>query len=441
MGLIRRNWKWLVLGILAFLIVSGWGVSEYTKTPGFCNTCHIMDPYIEAWKDSSHGDVSCVKCHYRPGREFETKLAALNQVVATLTGQFDTKFHAEIDDAACLRSGCHDTRLLPGPIVFQRNIKFDHSHHLGEAVRGIKLRCTSCHSQIVQGSHMTVTEITCYLCHFKGQVSVETPQTQRFCLKCHGYPSESIKIDDAAFDHELVIKNGVECQRCHLDTVRGAGEVEGRACLQCHADPEQLEKITDPENVHLNHVTRHKVECFNCHADIEHSIYSAENEPITSCETCHTGPHQGPKLLYQGKGGYGVEEMPSKMFLAQVDCVGCHVHTELHGEKNVLEGVSKTFDEKACVNCHDGTATEVLAYWRADLKAEVERTKTVLTATERRAKTAPKQLTPELAEELEHARFNFNLVAYGLGVHNYDYSVALLDWTRETCKRVDAELK
>ena len=38
-----------------------------------------------------------------------------------------------------------------------------------EMTRGIKLRCTSCHSQIVQGQHMAVTATTCFLCHFKNQ--------------------------------------------------------------------------------------------------------------------------------------------------------------------------------------------------------------------------------------------------------------------------------
>jgi hypothetical protein len=56
-------------------------------------------------------------------------------------------------------------------------------------------------------------------------------------------------------------------------------------------------------------------------------------------------------------------------------------------------------------------------------------------------KAKPEKITPELAEQLEQARYNFNLVAYGIGLHNYDYSLALLKWTRETCQRIDAGLK
>ena len=75
---------------------------------------------------------------------------------------------AEIPDASCLRSGCHETRLLSGRVDFH-GIPFDHTPHLEEGRRGKTLRCTSCHSQIVQGSHMTVTTTTCFLCHFKDQ--------------------------------------------------------------------------------------------------------------------------------------------------------------------------------------------------------------------------------------------------------------------------------
>ena len=57
-------------------------------------------------------------------------------------------------------------RLLEGEIQFGR-IRFDHRNHLFGERRGMKLRCTSCHSQIVQGNHLAVTPSTCFLCHFK----------------------------------------------------------------------------------------------------------------------------------------------------------------------------------------------------------------------------------------------------------------------------------
>ena len=50
--------------------------------------------------------------------------------------------------------------LLEGEIEYGR-IRFDHRHHLLGDRRGMQLRCTSCHSQIVQGDHLTVTTGTC----------------------------------------------------------------------------------------------------------------------------------------------------------------------------------------------------------------------------------------------------------------------------------------
>ena len=55
--------------------------------------------------------------------------------------------------------------------------------------RGKKLRCTSCHSQIVQGSHMSVTTSTCFLCHFKDQ---HFNQGLGTCTRCHQIPQEAV---------------------------------------------------------------------------------------------------------------------------------------------------------------------------------------------------------------------------------------------------------
>ncbi len=158
-----------VLGTAVLLLVllmgtAGW----YTSRPAFCNSCHIMEPYYESWQQSSHKDVSCIECHFAPGLggKVRGKMLGLVQLAKYVTQSESSRPAAEIPDASCLRSGCHETRTLAGDVDFH-GIPFDHKPHLEKLRRGKKLRCTSCHAQIVQGSHMTVTASTCFLCHFK----------------------------------------------------------------------------------------------------------------------------------------------------------------------------------------------------------------------------------------------------------------------------------
>jgi len=424
--------KWWKVGCLALLLVfagCSWGMLEYTHNPGFCQTCHVMDPYYAAWKTSSHNMVGCVDCHYQPGLRYELrgKLDALNQVVAYWTGSYNTKFYAEIDDASCMRQGCHNSRLIEGPIEFKRGIKFDHAGHYGQEMRGIKLRCTSCHSQIVQGNHMAVTEFTCFLCHFRGYIDVALPQQQDFCLQCHDFPDYLLTIGNLNFNHADFVDRGVICQRCHIDVVEGDGMVEDRACLQCHSDPEQISRIGKVSEVHLNHVTNHKVECFNCHANIDHRVPHTRGTVEVSCSECHSSTHLGPRSLYAGTGGRGVDDMPSAMFLAQVDCIGCHLDQSTYGEEFVMKGSTLRPTVQGCIDCHGDMGQDIFNFWQASLENQIALTDAILDRARQLIKNKPPASVPYVAiQRLEDAEFNRNFVKFGKGIHNLNYALALL---------------
>ena len=138
---------------------------EHTAQPEFCRTCHNMEPYFQSWKNSAHSNVPCIECHYEPGsiETLEGKFKALSQLAKYVTRTQGTKPWAEIGDASCMRSGCHYTRLLEGPIQFGR-VQFNHRHHILESRRGRRLRCTTCHAQVMQGSHMSVSKGVCFTC-------------------------------------------------------------------------------------------------------------------------------------------------------------------------------------------------------------------------------------------------------------------------------------
>ena len=63
----RRRWRrgralLVVLG--AAVVVGGAalaGLWHVSTSPLLCNSCHIMKPYVAAWKSSKHNKVTCVQ--------------------------------------------------------------------------------------------------------------------------------------------------------------------------------------------------------------------------------------------------------------------------------------------------------------------------------------------------------------------------------------------
>ena len=109
----------LGLGLVAALGVVGLGAAiEVTSRPPFCGSCHIMQPYYQSWKASSHQHIACVECHIAPGvtAELRKKYEALSMVAKYFTATYGTNPWAEVEDAACLK--CHERRLLQGKELF-----------------------------------------------------------------------------------------------------------------------------------------------------------------------------------------------------------------------------------------------------------------------------------------------------------------------------------
>jgi nitrate/TMAO reductase-like tetraheme cytochrome c subunit len=274
----RRRWGRIlfVVGVVGLVVgaAAGVGLWKASTSPLLCNSCHIMKPYVAAWKESKHRNVTCVQCHYPPGFRdtIWVKYQAISQVVKWATQTYSSKPFAEVEDASCLRSGCHDRRLLEGKVTFKRGIVFDHRPHLVEPRRGRQLRCTSCHSQIVVGTHIEVTESTCFLCHFKGMKTGRALTPIAGCTGCHGAPKGDIRVGSLRFNHEDVASRGVACQQCHLNVIEGEGAAPRERCFTCHNQPEKLKRYTDTVFVHDFHVAAHNIDCARCHTEIRHRL-------------------------------------------------------------------------------------------------------------------------------------------------------------------------
>jgi nitrate/TMAO reductase-like tetraheme cytochrome c subunit len=410
---LRRALAIFAIALAGVVSVGGGGtfvLMEVTTKPKFCRSCHIMEPYVDSWSMSSHKNVTCVDCHYEPGllETFEGKFKALSQLAKYVTQTQGTKPWAEVSDYSCMRAGCHSERLLEGEIQFGR-IRFDHKSHLTGFERGKKLRCTSCHSQIVQGNHLTVTTTSCFLCHFKpGPTAAGEPGIGN-CNLCHGPPPDAIQLGSFSFRHSDYLKRGVQCASCHGDVTRGTGDVPRDRCGSCHNKQAHLQKYDDVEFVHRMHVTEHSVSCIRCHTEIQHGLPPREKHFEGQCSDCHVGTHTAPDDVYRGTGGRGVEDKPGIMYLARVTCNGCH--------RSPFPGAPTppaTFkaDPLACVDCHGTGFMGMAKRWQAEGRESLEKAKAALGKLEE----AMKEEREEGEGDPAAAKKHYEDAAYNLGL-------------------------
>ena len=460
----------MLVGVLA-------GLYKVSSSPLLCNTCHIMKPYVQAWKTSKHNNVPCVDCHYPPELRgtLWVKYQALAQVAKWATQTYSSKPFAEIEDASCLRSGCHESRLLEGKVTYKRGIIFDHAPHLKEVRRGRQLRCTSCHSQIVVGNHIEVTDTTCFLCHFRGKKTPREFHPLGGCPLCHKPPKGDIEVGPFTFNHEWLVKRKVACEKCHLNVVEGNGEAPSERCYTCHNEPEKLEKYADTAFIHDFHVARHNVECTRCHSEIKHKLpppigltvswflewlleppsaeaaeriaqaqprrlfrpptEKAERPPPPKerreleCKTCHEAMHRGVLQMYMGMGGKGTPMIPSHMLQVRVECVACHIEPKRETVEATILGQTFRPSESACLECHGERYKGMLDNWTKTMDTMLAAVRGKLVAVEQALAAMPPN-HPQFTRARKlvgDANYNVDFVKLGKGVHNVFFAADLLN--------------
>jgi nitrate/TMAO reductase-like tetraheme cytochrome c subunit len=421
---------WIPVGVLVLLLILSIGLLEFSSTPTFCRMCHVMEPYFEAWRTSNHKDVPCVDCHIppEPKAAIWAKFQTINSVVQYITKRYGTRPHAEIEDAACLRKGCHETRLLKAKVTFKRGIVFDHTVHLQEWRRGRKLRCTSCHSQIVVGKHIEVTTSTCFLCHFKGKKVGRELHPLAGCPSCHPAPKVEVEVDGVRFSHkEFVESIKIPCQKCHRDVIQGGGEAPRDRCLNCHNKPERLSRYQETKFMHIIHVTNHKVDCTFCHHEIQHKVLPVHiRNQVKRCEICHINTHLFTEKLFRGEGGKGAPNIPSHMLVVRLDCAACH---SFRKELPSTPGGGQTMvaSEQVCADCHQEQWKGMVHDWKETLNRMLHDVEEKLAQASLQLKSpkAPED-QGEVKALLEQAAFNLDYVKRARGVHNPFYAAELI---------------
>jgi predicted RNA-binding protein with EMAP domain len=437
MNVLRQlNWPARILLVIVVLAVVSTGAIVITGQPGFCNSCHIMNPYYGSWEKSSHSEVNCLDCHLQPGFAgyVKGKINGLAQAVDCIVGRVGTKPNATVQDNSCLRSECHSTEELVSKDIDYHGIKFTHKNHVAKVVDGITISCGTCHSHFEGDEHFTVNNDVCFTCHFLKSDESSSRLVQTSCQDCHEVPSEVIERGLVTIDHAEYITYSASCEdSCHEKEIEKISEVADSVCLNCHSFGK--EQQADSVQLHETHTNHEKVECFACHGKVSHGHTKVTSvSAMMECRNCHSDTHQVQRGIYTNQHPMQDENTDlvlSPMFLTHVECNGCHIEQvgNKSGTLDSLGTVAKAVP-RACDNCHEeGTGQQYIPFWQGKIKGQYENVTTKLERLEKKAQLEKDEKQAQILHDIiKQARSILESVSSdgSWGVHNFKYTEAML---------------
>lgn len=432
----QLRWSVKIVLLLGVFFVFAGGAIVVTGQTGFCNSCHIMNPYYDSWKTSAHASINCLDCHLQPGFSgfIKGKINGLAQAVDCMVGRVGTKPNANVTDPSCLRSGCHSVEEITSTTIDYGGVKFTHNKHVNKVVDGITVTCGTCHSHFEGNEHFSVNNNACFACHFLRGNQTDEGRVQTSCRDCHEVPDKVIQRGLVTINHAEFVSYKASCEEsCHKKEVQTASEVPDTACLNCHS----YSKEHQPNSVELHeaHAGREKVECFACHGKVPHGRTEVESLTVMmDCQNCHSNTHQVQRTIYSTRDPMQHEQMDrvlSPMFLTHVECTGCHIEA-VQKETGVLDsfGTVARAVPRACDACHkEGTGQQYVPFWQKQIKDRYEEVGLKVDSLEVRARTVSNQDTVQkLRNTIAQARTILqSVLADGSwGVHNFKYTEAML---------------
>lgn len=327
----------------------------------------------------------------------------------------------------------------------------------------------------IQLMHVTSSPTFCFNCHSGTEdgILAEVDSWRNsahaeagvMCLDCHAQPgfTEYMKtkmkgLKDAL--HSLVLseeetRNLLELNRYDL--------VSQTICLHCHGEASSLEqpdefsalltdRLTDrvtgaefrrnnkipdifaPSDAaglifnHGVHIERFNMGCSDCHLGVVHDRQN-KTERKDSCLHCHEEHSRAPQIeqcrrchlvqsaFFEGWGAIGLAGVANPMYVAGVDCTGCHA--------GILEGLYRP-PQDLCLMCHDKGYQKLQEEWKSRTQQRMVLARTLF-------KEAGQLLDQRELEGEENeadwivfsqAGRNLNLVRDDntYGIHNFNYT-------------------
>lgn len=374
-GIIKRlGWAKCILLVVVGMSLFMFIALEVTATPTFCGSCHIMNDFHDNWETSTHSEVTCLKCHTKPGvgNYMWAKIQGFSQSIDCLVGRVGTKPSGVVADVSCLRSHCHNAEDLAMKELDFNGVKFSHEEHISKTVNGIVVACGTCHNHWEGNEHFSVDKNACFTCHFVKDGEGGERVAEVGCKSCHEVPDKVIKRGMVEVNHAEFVEYEASCDdSCHKRQTEVASAVGEDSCLMCHTFVKSEEHLAT-EELHKIHSTSEKVECFECHGKVGHGRSEGRGiSAMMDCRNCHSGTHAVQGSFYGAEKhpqGGDDERVIGPMYLTHVECADCHTGTGA-SESDLGAGTVAKAVPEGCDRCHKkGTGEKLIPFWQGQTK-------------------------------------------------------------------------
>lgn len=279
-----------------------------TRVPRVCAGCHGRTEHFRAWEDSTHADVACRRCHWRPGLagSLQAQVDVAEMIANRLGGR--TPPSALANRVPTPSAACRSCHREIGDEVVGRSVRTRHRDFV-DAGHG----CESCHERV---GHTWAPELAamtmnaCLDCHDGNRADTQ-------CDSCHepGGFGPDPRVTAADYAKAGITKRDCEgchstkhCTACHgaymphpFEYAPGRGHAldaftKRESCLKvCHSPADCLRCHSQFGTHGTDWVTRHGPSAtFLCNESCHHQRFVKHFpgvEPSRDfCDNCHERP-------------------------------------------------------------------------------------------------------------------------------------------------------
>ena len=236
-------------GLIVLAVVVLVAIPAYLALqPAFLERFPAYENVYLTWHESTHADVSCQRCHVRPGilpqAWYGARMLGEFYVALAPTSRQPDLLGTPTNEAC---DSCHTDLVTVSP---SGDLRIPHRAH----VEMLAMECVACHDYVVhevnaEGTH-TPTMESCLTCH-DGEVAKSD------CVACHTDKDPPDTHLEAEWIYEHAVTEDESCNACH--------EWTERWCADCHA--------VRPDS----------------HGEDWRAQHRFRVEERRNCEACHTG--------------------------------------------------------------------------------------------------------------------------------------------------------
>jgi formate-dependent nitrite reductase cytochrome c552 subunit len=243
----------------------------------------------------------------------------------------------------------------------------------------------------------------------------------------------------------------------HSTSLKILLESKGRKpeCYQCMSTEYFLapaNKKPDPKNVKLS------ITCAACHV-LTDAEFKLRFSALDTCVICHNngGPivagnvvHHPQKEMFLGYGAFGVPVTPDSKYKSGLTCIECHMPNEAHTfqGKTPVESL-KEQTESICVMCHADQSEEQFAKKVAQMQSQIKDScdqlqKGLGSSLVKINQKKAKGIDVTQAQQIYNIVFTnvyFIVSDQSLGIHNFEYSTKIIDYSKKRKQELDVLLK